>query len=125
MSKDPGLERPLDLEERLRRGREETGVARLEEEAHLEIVHLPEHHRDQHADLQDGPPLHAVVGGLGGVAVRPLADDDVLLLVLDSCEAVGKGTNLALNGSDDIGWGGARSERANEGRSCCAPSSLM
>lgn len=43
---------------------------------------------DQHAQLEDGPPFDARVGGLGGVAVGTLADDDVGLFVLDLVEEV-------------------------------------
>lgn len=44
-------------------------------------------------DDKDIPPLDACVGALGGVAVGALADDDVLLLVLDLGEEVGEGAD--------------------------------
>ena len=44
---------------------------------------------DQHAQLEDGPPFDARVGGFGGVAVGALADDDVGLFVFDLVEEVG------------------------------------
>lgn len=44
---------------------------------------------DQHAELEDGPPFDARIGGFGGVAVGALTDDDVGLFVFDLVKQVG------------------------------------
>ena len=55
----------------------------------LEPPHLEHALADQHAELEDAPPLDARVGRLGGVAVRALAHHDVALLVFDLGEEFG------------------------------------
>ena len=59
-------------------------------EESLEVVDLEDGVSDDDTDLEDGPPLDTVVGGLGGVSVGSLPDDDVALLVLDLADQVGQ-----------------------------------
>ena len=48
---------------------------------------------DDDADDEHVPPLDSVVGALGRVSVGALADDNVLLLVLDLGEELGETTD--------------------------------
>jgi hypothetical protein len=68
--------------------------------AYLEVVDLPADGEEENDGLEDGPPLDAVVRRLGRVAVPAFADDDVLLLILDRLEAVGKVADFSLDGCD-------------------------
>lgn len=54
----------------------------------LQPPHLEDALPDQDAQLEDTPPLHAPIGGLGRIAVRALAHDNVRLFVLDLVEEV-------------------------------------
>ena len=69
----------------------------LDLEEALEPPDLEDALGDEHADLDDTPPLDARVGALGRVAVHALAHDDVGLLVLD----------LGDDGAQGADWNGS------------------
>ena len=86
--------------------RHANAVQRLEEGSAARVLHealdfeeaadppdLEETLADEERQLEDAPPLDTGVGGLGGVAVGALADDDVRLLVLDLGHELGEGAH--------------------------------
>ena len=56
----------------------------------LQPPYLEDALADEHAELEDAPPLDAGVGALGRVPVGALASDDVRLLVLDLRQELGE-----------------------------------
>lgn len=62
----------------------------LDLEEPLQPPYLEDALADEHAELEDTPPLDAGVGALGRVPVGALARDDVRLLVLDLRQELGE-----------------------------------
>jgi len=69
----------------------------LDLEESSEVVYLPATDSKQQDCLDDGPPLHSVVRGLGGVTVQTLSGDYVLLLVLDGFQGLAECPDLLFN----------------------------
>jgi len=84
--RDGALYDTLDLEQVFSIGKSEEGCSMVTHlEKPLQPPDLKEALAGQHHELEDAPPLDARIRALSRVPVRPLANNNVALLVLDLC----------------------------------------
>ena len=77
------------------------------------VVYLPTTNGEQNDGLNDGPPLHPVIRRFGCVTMHLLTNDNILLLILHSCQPGSKLPNLPLNRCNNVWNAPMQSERAH------------